>query len=85
MPTYQYECRSCGHQIEEFQSIKADPLKLCPSCGKEELQRKVGGGAATLRFTGSGFYITDYARKGSDASSCCPCGKEKGGCKDKES
>ena len=33
MPTYEYECRECGHQLEEFQGINAAPLKKCPACG----------------------------------------------------
>ena len=49
----------CGHQFEAFESIKADPQRVCPSCQKERLRRKIGPGAAIL-FKGSGFYQTDY-------------------------
>lgn len=59
MPTYDYRCKSCDHQFEEFQSIKADPLVKCPSCGKNQLVRLISGGAAIV-FKGSGFYQTDY-------------------------
>lgn len=59
MPTYEYRCEYCGRQFEEFQSIKAAPLKKCPSCGKAKLERLIGTGAAIL-FKGSGFYETDY-------------------------
>jgi len=59
MPTYEYECGACGHTFEEFQSIKAKPLKVCPSCKKPRLRRLIGTGAGLL-FKGSGFYITDY-------------------------
>jgi putative FmdB family regulatory protein len=59
MPTYEYQCDACDHQFEEFQSIMAEPLKKCPSCGKKKLRRLIGGGAAVL-FKGSGFYQTDY-------------------------
>jgi putative FmdB family regulatory protein len=59
MPTYEYQCGACGHRFEQFQSIKADPLKKCPSCGKPKLERLIGTGAAVL-FKGSGFYETDY-------------------------
>ena len=41
MPTYEYACRKCDHQFEVFQSIKADPLSQCPSCGDEELRRLI--------------------------------------------
>jgi putative FmdB family regulatory protein len=59
MPTYEYECDACQHNFEEFQSITAEALKKCPSCGKKKLRRLIGGGAAVL-FKGSGFYQTDY-------------------------
>jgi putative FmdB family regulatory protein len=59
MPTYDYRCDACEHEFEEFQSIKDDPLKDCPECGKPKLRRLLGTGAAIV-FKGSGFYQTDY-------------------------
>jgi putative FmdB family regulatory protein len=59
MPTYDYRCDGCEHEFEEFQSIKDDPLKDCPECGKPKLRRLFGTGAAIV-FKGSGFYQTDY-------------------------
>lgn len=59
MPTYDYECKSCSHAWEVFQSIKAKPVKTCPECGKRTAKRMIGPGAGIL-FKGSGFYITDY-------------------------
>ena len=59
MPTYEYRCKSCSHQFEEFQSIKAAPLTKCPECEKNKLVRIISGGAAIV-FKGSGFYQTDY-------------------------
>lgn len=76
MPTYEYECDACHDLFEVFQKISAEPLRLCAKCGRECLQRKVGGGAAVLRFKGSGFYITDYAKKEKGAEGCCPCGNK---------
>ncbi|MBX3750274.1 MAG: zinc ribbon domain-containing protein [Opitutaceae bacterium] len=61
MPTYEYFCPKCGHEMEAFQSMKDDPLKKCPACGKPSLKRKVGGGAGLI-FKGTGFYITDYKK-----------------------
>lgn len=58
MPTYDYKCLSCHHQFEEFQSIKAAPLKKCPQCGKK-VERLISGGGALL-LKGTGFYQTDY-------------------------
>lgn len=59
MPTYDYQCSACEHAFEAFHSITAQPLKKCPSCGKNKLRRLIGTGAALL-FKGDGFYITDY-------------------------
>ncbi len=59
MPTYEYACDHCGHQFEQFQSISARPLRKCPACGRNRLQRLIGAGAGVI-FKGSGFYQTDY-------------------------
>ena len=59
MPTYEYRCKGCGHEFEEFQSITAAPLKKCPSCAKSRLERLIGTGSAVM-FKGGGFYETDY-------------------------
>ena len=63
MPTYDYTCKSCGHTLELFQQMTDKPIKKCPQCGTNKLQRQIGGGAGII-FKGSGFYATDY-RKGS--------------------
>src|SRR5215470_9953839 len=62
MPTYEYKCAACGHQFEKFQSMSAAPIKKCPKCGKNKVQRLIGTGAGLI-FKGSGFYITDYRDK----------------------
>ena len=59
MPTYDYVCSSCGHEWELFQSIKANPQRKCPDCGRFKAKRMIGPGAAII-FKGSGFYQTDY-------------------------
>ncbi len=59
MPTYEYRCKACGHEFEEFQSITAAPLKKCPACSKAKLERLIGTGSAVM-FKGGGFYETDY-------------------------
>src|ERR1051325_10043581 len=59
MPTYEYQCDACEHNFEEFQSMKDEPLKKCPKCGKKKLRRLIGTGAAII-FKGAGFYQTDY-------------------------
>jgi len=65
MPTYDFECPDCGHKFEEMQSISAKPIKKCPNCGKRRVKRLIGTGAGLI-FKGSGFYLTDYARKGGE-------------------
>ncbi len=59
MPTYEYICRACTHAFEEFQSIKADPIRVCPKCRKKKVERLIGIGGAVI-FKGGGFYETDY-------------------------
>ncbi len=70
MPTYDYECGSCEHSFELFQSITEPVKKKCPRCGRRALRRLFGTGAAIL-FKGSGFYQTDYRsesyKKGAEA------------------
>lgn len=61
MPTYEYVCTKCSHEMEAFQSMKDAPLKNCPACRKPGLKRKVGGGAGLI-FKGTGFYLTDYKK-----------------------
>jgi putative FmdB family regulatory protein len=64
MPTYEYECRNCGHRFDQFQNMSDDPLRDCPSCGEPALKRLVGGGIGVI-FKGSGFYVTDSKSSGS--------------------
>lgn len=78
MPTYEYRCRNCGHQLEEFQYISDPPLKKCPECKKNKLERLISGGAAIM-FKGSGFYETDYRsesyKKGAKAADTAKSGE----------
>lgn len=59
MPTYDYECKACGHTFEKFQSITASAVRKCPECSKLKVKRLIGTGAGVI-FKGSGFYQTDY-------------------------
>ena len=76
MPTYDYECTSCGYRFEKFQSMNDSLLKTCPKC-KESVRRLISAGSGII-FKGSGFYATDYKKKDNpakiDASSkpVCP-------------
>ena len=61
MPTYEYICDACGHEFEKFQSMTAEPVKVCPKCGKRKVRKLISAGAGLI-FKGSGFYITDYPK-----------------------
>lgn len=63
MPTYEYECSSCGHIFEAFQSMSDAPLTACPECGKV-VKRRIFGGTGVI-FKGSGFYVNDSRKKSS--------------------
>lgn len=68
MPYYDYECKSCGHEFETFQSMSDAPLEECPECKKPSLRRLIGGGTGVI-FKGSGFYINDSKKtSGSDSN-----------------
>jgi len=63
MPTYEYQCTACGHELEEFHSILEPPLTRCPKCDTDNLVRMMGTGGGLI-FKGSGFYQTDYKKEG---------------------
>lgn len=65
MPTYQYECTSCGHQFELFQSFSDEAIKECPEC--KSAVRKIYSAVGVV-FKGSGFYKTDSVSAPSSAS-----------------
>jgi putative FmdB family regulatory protein len=74
MPTYEYECTSCGAAFDAFQSMSEAPLKSCPTCGKS-VKRKINGGSGII-FKGSGFYKNDSRKastSGSSESSSVEC------------
>jgi len=58
MPIYEYRCESCEQTLEALQRMSDEPLKLCPSCGKETLSKMVS--AASFRLKGGGWYETDF-------------------------
>ncbi|MBZ0136544.1 MAG: zinc ribbon domain-containing protein [Planctomycetes bacterium] len=62
MPTYEYKCPDCGHEFEEFQTMTAKPIKVCPACKKRKVKRLIGSGMRPI-FKGDGFYETDYVKK----------------------
>ena len=80
MPTYEYECKSCKYNFDVFQSIKDDPVKICPKCGKE-VRRLINGGTGII-FKGGGFYVTDKGGKGGSAAKRDEGAKKGGDAKD---
>lgn len=58
MPFYEYQCKSCGHELEAMQKVSDTPLKKCPHCGKAQLQRLMS--APVFRLKGAGWYETDF-------------------------
>lgn len=67
MPLYEYKCKKCGHRFEKIQKFSDKPIKKCPECGGV-VEQVIS--APAVQFKGSGWYVTDYAKKsGSTASS----------------
>lgn len=76
MPTYQYVCKACAHELEDFQSITEPHLTLCPKCNTHGLVRTIGTGAGLI-FKGTGFYLTDYKNTSSGGETKAPQGEVK--------
>ena len=66
MPLYEYQCEQCAHQFEQIRKFSDPPLEECPKCGGK--LRKLMSSPA-IQFKGTGWYITDYAKKDQVASS----------------
>ncbi len=58
MPFYEYECQSCKFYMEVLQKITDQPLRKCPSCGRNQLKKLVS--APVFRLKGAGWYETDF-------------------------
>lgn len=61
MPLREYQCKKCKHRFEKIEKFSDKPLKKCPECGGP-LEEVLS--APAVQFKGSGWYVTDYARKG---------------------
>ena len=66
MPLYEYECQSCHRRLEKIRKFSDPPLEVCPHCGGR-LEKLISSPAFHLK--GSGWYATDYARKGEKPAS----------------
>jgi putative FmdB family regulatory protein len=67
MPLYEFECEDCKTRFERIQKFADPNPDVCPSCGKGQIRRMFSSPA--IQFKGSGFYITDYAKKSSSEAS----------------
>jgi putative FmdB family regulatory protein len=65
VPIYEYRCTKCGHRFEAIQKVNDSPLSKCEKC-KGKVERLISSPA--IQFKGSGWYITDYARKGGEGA-----------------
>jgi putative FmdB family regulatory protein len=73
MPIYEYRCQSCGREFEEWQKITESPVEICQTCGGKT-SRLISSSSFILK--GTGWYVTDYARKdGSSSPSHSPSKK----------
>jgi putative FmdB family regulatory protein len=71
MPLYEYECKKCGHRFERIQKFSDPMVKKCPDCGGK-VEQMIS--APAVQFKGSGWYVTDYAKRSGPSS-----GSESGG------
>jgi putative FmdB family regulatory protein len=61
MPLYEYQCDACGHRFEAIQKFSDPPRDSCPKCGGA-VHKLISSPA--FQFKGTGWYVTDYAKKG---------------------
>jgi putative FmdB family regulatory protein len=82
MPLREYQCKKCKHRFEKIEKFSDKPLKKCPECGGP-LEEVIS--APAVQFKGSGWYVTDYARKGSTGTASSSSEGESGAKESKES
>ena len=66
MPLYEYQCDSCGARFELIRKFSDPPLQVCVTCGADGVRKLVSSPA--FQFKGSGWYVTDYAKKSEGTS-----------------
>lgn len=82
MPIYEYQCQSCGHELEVMHKMSDTPPKDCPACHEPALTRRIS--AAGFRLAGGGWYETDFKSggkknladsggSGAGAAACASC------------
>ena len=66
MPIYEYKCTKCAHEFQSMQKFSDEPVSQCPTCGAP-VKKLISKSSFHLK--GSGWYLTDYAKKGSPSKS----------------
>jgi putative FmdB family regulatory protein len=79
MPLYEYQCKKCKYRFEQIQKFSDNPVKKCPECGGP-VEKLISTSA--VQFKGSGWYVSDYGRKGSAGQSSSSSSESDGGSKE---
>ncbi len=79
MPLYEYQCKKCKHRFEQIQKFSDKPVKKCPKCDGP-LEKLIS--TSSVQFKGSGWYVSDYGRKGSGGQSSSSSSESDGGSKE---
>jgi putative FmdB family regulatory protein len=74
MPIYEYECEACGNRFELIQKFSDPLVEICPKCGERKVHKLLSSPA--IKFKGTGWYITDYAKKGAGESESAKSGEK---------
>jgi len=82
MPNYEYLCKNCGHRFEQIRKFSDKQLRKCPECGGV-IEQVIS--APAVQFKGSGWYVTDYAKKGSGSAGSSSSSESDSASKPKES
>jgi len=75
MPIYEYKCEDCGCVFEVLQRISDPPVKVCQCCNGHHVHKLISLSSFSLK--GSGWYVTDYAKKSSSSSNAGKPAKKK--------
>jgi len=74
MPLYEYQCGACHARFELIRKFSDPPVEVCPECGKGPVEKLVSSPA--FQFKGTGWYVTDYSRKGEAGKKGEPAAKD---------
>ena len=73
MPNYEYLCKKCGHRFEQIRKFSDKQLRKCPECGGV-IEQVIS--APAVQFKGSGWYVTDYPKKGAGSAASSSASSE---------